>query len=125
MGTHPSGPARVSDSDELLLDWLSKRSSAVGKVPKHYTGNDLPFMFKVLSVQTALSIQVYSYLNIVFSFEIVYLVIVTLHHHRTFLLFIVPYPLSLSFLHLFIYSFLFCATLLTRVVFLRHIRIRN
>ena len=58
MGTHPSGPARVSDSDELLLDWLSKRSSAVGKVPKHYTGSDLPFMFKVLSVRTALSIQV-------------------------------------------------------------------
>ena len=57
MGTHPSGPARISSSNQYLLDWLQANPSAVGRVPEGYTGNDLPFMFKVLSINTALSIQ--------------------------------------------------------------------
>ena len=61
MGTHPSGPARICDSDDMFLDWLRVRPAAVGRVPKTYDGNDLPFMFKVLSIETALSIQVNSY----------------------------------------------------------------
>lgn len=59
MGTHPSGPARVNETDELLLTWLSSRPTAVGRVPKNYDSNDLAFMFKVLSIETALSIQVW------------------------------------------------------------------
>ena len=58
MGTHPSGPANVIGTKEPLLSWLGKHPYAVGRVPKGYKGDDLPFMFKVLSVKTALSIQV-------------------------------------------------------------------
>ena len=57
MGTHPSGPARISSSNQYLLDWLQSNPSAVGRVPQGYSGDDLPFMFKVLSINTALSIQ--------------------------------------------------------------------
>jgi mannose-6-phosphate isomerase class I len=60
MGTHPSGPARVNETDELLLTWLSTRPTAVGRVPKNYNSDDLAFMFKVLSIETALSIQVWN-----------------------------------------------------------------
>ena len=58
MGTHPSGPANVIGTKEPLLSWLGKHPYAVGRVPKGYKGDDLPFMFKVFSVKTALSIQV-------------------------------------------------------------------
>lgn len=50
MGTHPSGPAKIYGTQELLSQHLMKN--------KHLTGGgDLPFLFKVLSVRTALSIQ--------------------------------------------------------------------
>lgn len=42
MGTHPSGPSRMHDTNENL---------------SNYIGEELPFLFKVLSVRTALSIQ--------------------------------------------------------------------
>jgi len=56
MGTHPSGPARVAGGG-LLLDWLADKPEKVGRVPAAYPANNLPFLFKVLSVRTALSIQ--------------------------------------------------------------------
>ena len=43
MGTHPSAPSKIKNSNALLKDCLSA---------------DLPFLFKVLSVGKALSIQV-------------------------------------------------------------------
>ena len=43
MGTHPNGPARIAATPDVLLQ------DAIGE--------DLPFLFKVLSVETALSIQ--------------------------------------------------------------------
>jgi mannose-6-phosphate isomerase len=58
MGTHSSGPAKIKGNDEYLLDWLRSRPDAVGVVPPDYPANDLPFLFKVLSIRTALSIQV-------------------------------------------------------------------
>jgi mannose-6-phosphate isomerase len=58
MGTHPSGPARIEGSEQLLVEWLKDKSASVGKVPSGYAENDLPFLFKVLSIKTALSIQV-------------------------------------------------------------------
>ena len=58
MGTHPTGPAKVVRSGEFLRDWLKNNISAVGNVPEGYPENDLPYMFKVLSIRTALSIQV-------------------------------------------------------------------
>ena len=57
MGPHPSGPARISSSNEFLLDWLKDNPSAIGRVPQGYPSGDLPFLFKVLSINTALSIQ--------------------------------------------------------------------
>lgn len=56
MGTHPSGPARAVDG-HLLSEKLKETPEAVGFVPEDYVPNDLPFLFKVLSIQTALSIQ--------------------------------------------------------------------
>lgn len=58
MGTHPSGPSRMKVGGRLLKDFLNDHPGAVGHVPEGYEGNDLPFLFKVLSVATALSIQV-------------------------------------------------------------------
>ena len=57
MGTHPSGPARLTSSTQMFRDWLSSRPSAVGQVPLGYPDDNLPFLFKVLSIGTALSIQ--------------------------------------------------------------------
>jgi mannose-6-phosphate isomerase len=57
MGTHPSGPSILSDSNQSLLSYVNSNQSAVGIVPHDCQSNDLPFLFKVLSVRTALSIQ--------------------------------------------------------------------
>ncbi|POM66013.1 Mannose-6-phosphate isomerase, class I [Phytophthora palmivora] len=53
MGTHPNGPSRILHEDggevQLLSDWIrTLRASETG---------DLPYLFKVLSVSKALSIQ--------------------------------------------------------------------
>ena len=58
MGTHPNGPARLARNGKLLSDWLKLNNEVVGKVPKGYPIDDLPFMLKILSIRTALSIQV-------------------------------------------------------------------
>jgi mannose-6-phosphate isomerase len=53
MGTHPSGPAKVGDIS--LSDYLkSSKEDRLG-IPNYHS--ELPFLLKVLSVQTALSIQ--------------------------------------------------------------------
>ena len=43
MGTHPSGPSTIHSTKQTLSEYLG--------------GRQLPFLFKVLSVKTALSIQ--------------------------------------------------------------------
>ena len=58
MGTHPSGPSKVAHDGSLLMDWLADKPQTVGVVPEEYPANNLPFLFKVLSVRTALSVQV-------------------------------------------------------------------
>jgi mannose-6-phosphate isomerase class I len=58
MGTHPSGPACAKANQLLLSSILDAQPDMVGKVPDGYPTNDLPFLFKVLSVRLALSIQV-------------------------------------------------------------------
>ena len=57
MGTHVNGPSRLVDGGQLLKDHLADKPHLVGTVPPSYPANDLPFLFKVLSVRTALSIQ--------------------------------------------------------------------
>lgn len=62
MGTHPSGPSMVVQNDQnstiTLLNCLSSYPEYVGnvRVVTRY-GRNLPFLFKVLSVGKALSIQ--------------------------------------------------------------------
>uniref|UniRef100_A0A0E0JDL1 mannose-6-phosphate isomerase n=1 Tax=Oryza punctata TaxID=4537 RepID=A0A0E0JDL1_ORYPU len=62
MGTHPSAPssllaAAANDGGGLLRDWLSRNPAALGPAVAARWGGDLPFLFKVLSVAKALSIQ--------------------------------------------------------------------
>ena len=57
MGTHVSGPSKLKSSSESLAEYLLRNPSLVGHNPKDYPTNDLAFLFKVLSIRTALSIQ--------------------------------------------------------------------
>ncbi|KZP25490.1 mannos-6-phosphate isomerase [Athelia psychrophila] len=59
MGTHPSSPSHLQ-SDEALSEYLAAHPELIGdKVNKYYdaTNGNLPFLFKVLSIGKALSIQ--------------------------------------------------------------------
>ena len=61
MGTHVRGPSTISRPKEyagqLLSDWLKANQWALGdKVADRFDGQ-LPFLFKVLSINKALSIQ--------------------------------------------------------------------
>lgn len=65
MGTHPSGPSTLiggggdsKDSpDETLQAYLMRDSSALGVDPYSLTTGALPYLFKVLSIEKALSVQ--------------------------------------------------------------------
>lgn len=57
MGTHPSGPSLVADTGIPLKEWIQQHPEALGERVRDRFGDDLPFLFKVLSVETALSIQ--------------------------------------------------------------------
>ncbi|OIT03921.1 PREDICTED: mannose-6-phosphate isomerase 1-like [Nicotiana attenuata] len=73
MGTHDSGPSYVveegrrttengfangGEREKLTLqDWIEKNPSVLGQTVLHKWGTHLPFLFKVLSVAKALSIQ--------------------------------------------------------------------
>ncbi|CAI7848114.1 unnamed protein product [Closterium sp. NIES-53] len=79
MGTHPSGPSLVLPSaqpdevdascpalvkadvaagePQLLQEWLDAHPEALGATVQHKWPGQLPFLFKVLSVAKALSIQ--------------------------------------------------------------------
>jgi mannose-6-phosphate isomerase class I len=55
MGTHPSGPSLIAESGEPLSRVLAEYSHLSRGT---CVSGDLPFLFKVLSVEKALSIQV-------------------------------------------------------------------
>ena len=60
MGTHPSSPSTVTSSGVTLSDHLAANPQLVGvPVVERFSVSDgsLPFLFKVLSIQKALSIQ--------------------------------------------------------------------
>ena len=60
MGTHPKSPSLISTSGETLASYLSKNHSLIGdKVIQKFSAEDgnLPFLFKVLAIEKALSIQ--------------------------------------------------------------------
>ncbi|KAI9013225.1 mannose-6-phosphate isomerase [Gaertneriomyces semiglobifer] len=55
MGTHPNGPSRLADSNKPLKEVLNA-TNLTEKLHSRYHG-DLPFLFKILSIRKALSIQ--------------------------------------------------------------------
>lgn len=57
MGTHVNGPSMLKSASESLAAHLLRNPALVGLNPADYPDNDLAFLFKVLSIRTALSIQ--------------------------------------------------------------------
>lgn len=59
MGTHPNGPSVLAEQSSISLKEKIKSNPSellTSEISKIYNGN-LPFLFKVLSVRIALSIQ--------------------------------------------------------------------
>ena len=57
MGTHPSLPSKDVETQRTLLDLVQDNQALMStKISKRY-GEKLPFLFKVLSIRKALSIQ--------------------------------------------------------------------
>lgn len=60
MGTHPKSPSKVLSSNKPLSEHLSSHPELMGKrIIDHFSAADgnLPFLFKVLAIEKALSIQ--------------------------------------------------------------------
>lgn len=57
MGTHPSLPSKDLKTGRSLLDITEDNHSLIGSDVIEQYGNKLPFLFKVLSITKALSIQ--------------------------------------------------------------------
>ncbi|KAI1362588.1 mannose-6-phosphate isomerase [Xylaria arbuscula] len=57
MGTHPSNPSKDLESGRNLLDLVESNAMLLGPSVKARYGPKLPFLFKVLSINKALSIQ--------------------------------------------------------------------
>ncbi|KAH9907061.1 mannose-6-phosphate isomerase [Xylariomycetidae sp. FL2044] len=57
MGTHPSNPSRALESGQTLLDLVESNQMLLAPSVKARYGSKLPFLFKVLSINKALSIQ--------------------------------------------------------------------
>ncbi|XP_024413204.2 mannose-6-phosphate isomerase isoform X2 [Desmodus rotundus] len=60
MGAHPRGDAKILDnriSQKTLGQWIAENQDCLGSKVKDTFNGKLPFLFKVLSVGTALSIQ--------------------------------------------------------------------
>lgn len=59
MGTHPNGPSQVRNAEKSLLSVIKENPDYLGSKIIEKFGVDLPYLFKVLSVNKALSIQVH------------------------------------------------------------------
>ncbi|KAJ2705525.1 Mannose-6-phosphate isomerase [Coemansia spiralis] len=57
MGTHPNGPSRVFGSKQSLGELIAADPARLLGAAAERFGNQLPFLFKVLSIDSALSIQ--------------------------------------------------------------------
>ncbi|KAG9038581.1 Mannose-6-phosphate isomerase [Tulasnella sp. JGI-2019a] len=57
MGTHPSMASKLLSSGETLKDHIKRRPELLGEKVRKKFGDDLPFLFKVLAIGKALSIQ--------------------------------------------------------------------
>ncbi|KAG7205859.1 hypothetical protein KM043_007792 [Ampulex compressa] len=59
MGTHPNGPSYLKENNMPLEEYIHQNHDVLGNEAKKHFGPCLPFLFKVLSVNKALSIQVH------------------------------------------------------------------
>lgn len=57
MGTHPSLPSKDVETQRTLLDLVQDNQALISTEISERYGGKLPFLFKVLSIQKALSIQ--------------------------------------------------------------------
>eukprot|EP00092_Neocalanus_flemingeri_P007266 GFUD01007846.1.p1 GENE.GFUD01007846.1~~GFUD01007846.1.p1 ORF type:complete len:415 (+),score=108.80 GFUD01007846.1:58-1302(+) len=57
MGTHANGPSQLTESGDLLSEYIAKNPEVLGSKIREKFGDQLPYLFKVLSVNKALSIQ--------------------------------------------------------------------
>lgn len=57
MGTHPSCPSTVLSTGEPLADHLAAHPELLGQPVVDRFGKDLPFLFKILAIEKALSVQ--------------------------------------------------------------------
>ncbi|KAI7573039.1 Mannose-6-phosphate, partial [Hortaea werneckii] len=57
MGTHPSNPSKDLTTGRTLLDLVQDNQQLLSPQIAEKYANKLPFLFKVLSIQKALSIQ--------------------------------------------------------------------
>ncbi|KAF7996543.1 hypothetical protein HCN44_005667 [Aphidius gifuensis] len=57
MGTHPSGPSSIRKTNESLVEFINNNNDVLGDEVKKTFGDSLPFLFKILSIATSLSIQ--------------------------------------------------------------------
>lgn len=57
MGTHPSLPSKDVATQRSLLDLVQDNQMLMGREITERYGGKLPFLFKVLSIRKALSIQ--------------------------------------------------------------------
>ncbi|GLV43752.1 Mannose phosphate isomerase [Carabus blaptoides fortunei] len=59
MGTHPNGPSTITGSDQKLSEFIKQHPETLGETVIAKFGDQLPYLFKVLSIAKALSIQVH------------------------------------------------------------------
>ncbi|KAG1686598.1 Mannose-6-phosphate isomerase [Nymphon striatum] len=59
MGTHPRGPSVIEGTNETLQEWITSNPECLGEEIRKHFGNKLPFLFKILSINKALSIQIH------------------------------------------------------------------
>ena len=57
MGTHPSLPSKDVETQRTLLDMVQDNQALLSTQISERFGDRLPFLFKVLSIRKALSIQ--------------------------------------------------------------------
>ena len=57
MGTHPSNPSKDVQTQRTLLDLVQDNKALMSQGISERFGDKLPFLFKILSIKKALSIQ--------------------------------------------------------------------
>lgn len=59
MGTHPNAPSRIRETNQPLSAYIAENPQCLGEEVRKVFGDQLPFLFKVLSINKALSVQVH------------------------------------------------------------------